>query len=136
VGAWADFLRHEEIRDMADLATIRRAIWAVELGDERVGVPDVPLDVACGDRSTYRQCQEAARRLRKAGYRRLQVPAAALLPGGAQGHRMNGQSIHCDNRDGHVLVLFGTPEDLRLVGWPAAVDAAPPRDLLRRVRPL
>ena len=33
-GAWAELLRHEEIRDPADLATLRRAIWAVEIPDE------------------------------------------------------------------------------------------------------
>ncbi len=38
-GAWADFLRHEEIRDAADLATIRRAIWAVDIGDAPAGAP-------------------------------------------------------------------------------------------------
>ncbi|MDX6257843.1 MAG: hypothetical protein QOJ11_4177 [Frankiales bacterium] len=29
-GAWAEFLRHEEIRDPGDLAGIRRRLWAVE----------------------------------------------------------------------------------------------------------
>src|SRR5262249_12367623 len=33
-GAWAEFLRHEEITDPADLITIRRTIWAVDLGEE------------------------------------------------------------------------------------------------------
>src|SRR5207237_7071664 len=31
-GAWAEFLRHEEITDAADLSTIRRQIWAVDIG--------------------------------------------------------------------------------------------------------
>ena len=31
-GAWAEFLRHEEITDPADLATIRRALWVADLG--------------------------------------------------------------------------------------------------------
>ena len=30
-GAWAEFLRHEEITDPADLAGIARAIWSIDL---------------------------------------------------------------------------------------------------------
>ena len=41
-GAWAEFLRHEEIRDPEDLATIRRTIWAVEIGDEPATSPALP----------------------------------------------------------------------------------------------
>ena len=32
-GAWAEFLRHEDIDDPADVSTIRRQMWAVEIGD-------------------------------------------------------------------------------------------------------
>src|SRR5436190_1844945 len=38
-GAWADFLRHEAIVDPDDLATIQRAIWAVEIPDETSSRP-------------------------------------------------------------------------------------------------
>lgn len=133
-GAWADFLRHEEIRDPADLATIRRAIWVVDLGDAAAVTPEVPAAIARGDRSTYAACQDAARRLRAAGHRRLRVPAAALQPGGARGHRVDGGSPSASVREGALYVLFGDPAELELVGWPAAVDAAPPRALLARVR--
>ena len=30
-GAWAEFLRHEEITDEADLAGVSRALWAVSV---------------------------------------------------------------------------------------------------------
>ncbi|MDP2388975.1 MAG: hypothetical protein Q8N52_01505, partial [Acidobacteriota bacterium] len=33
-GAWAELLRHEEIHDPADVATFRRALWAVELRED------------------------------------------------------------------------------------------------------
>ena len=42
-GAWAEFLRHEEIADPRDLPTIRRQMWAVDIGDApavRVGLPE------------------------------------------------------------------------------------------------
>src|SRR6476619_4322357 len=32
-GAWAEFLRHEEITEPEDVLTIRRQLWAVEIGD-------------------------------------------------------------------------------------------------------
>ena len=39
-GAWAEFLRHEEISDPADLLTVRRALWAVEVRDEPAARPN------------------------------------------------------------------------------------------------
>jgi hypothetical protein len=115
-GAWADFLRHEEIRDAADLATIKRAIWAVDIGDAPAARPDLPADTMQGDRSTWPACQAEARQLRAAGERGLQAPAAALVS------------------EGNVFVLYGDPPELKLEGWIAAVDASPPRALLARVR--
>lgn len=135
-GAWAAFLRHEEIHDAADLATVRRSLWAVEIGDAPAARPDLPADTMRGDRSTFDACQAAARLLRAAGHRRLEVPSAALLPGGARGSRVDAAGgVRPDApRDGRVVVLFGDPDELNLVGWPAAVDAAPAPDLLARVR--
>jgi hypothetical protein len=114
-GAWADFLRHEEIRDPADLATIRRAIWAVDIGDAPAARPDLPVQTMQGDRSTWPACQAAARELRAAGQHRLEAPLAALP-------------------DSRTLVLYGEPSELKLTGWIAAVDASPPRAVMRRVR--
>jgi hypothetical protein len=115
-GAWADFLRHEEIRDAADLATIRRAIWAVEIGDAPAVRPDLPAQTMQGDRSTWPACQAAARELRAAGQRRLKAPSPAL------------------DSEANIVVLYGEPSELKLAGWIAAVDASPPRALLTRVR--
>jgi hypothetical protein len=114
-GAWADFLRHEEIRDPADLATIRRAIWAVDIGDAPAARPDLPVQTMQGDRSTWPACQAAARELRAAGQRRLEAPLAALP-------------------DSRTLVLYGEPSELKLTGWIAAVDASPPQAVMRRVK--
>jgi hypothetical protein len=148
-GAWADFLRHEEIRDAADLKTIRRAIWAVAFPDEPAATPALPAETMRGDRSTFAACQEAARRLRAAGHRRLHVPSPALVDGGARaraiggddsgdsaGHRVAGArgESHAERRDGRIVVLFGGPSELNLVGWPVALQASPAPDLLSRVR--
>lgn len=130
-GAWAELLRHEEIRDPADLATIRRRMWAVELDDapaERVRVTDT---VATGDLSTYPRCQAAARRLRAKGTRRLRAPSAALVKGSARGVIVRGGPRPGPTRHGEVLVVFGAPSSI--VGWVAADAAHPAVDLLERV---
>jgi hypothetical protein len=126
-GAWAELLRHEEITDPADLATVRRAIWAVDLGE-------APLHrVEVSPEATNEACQAAARAARAAGHQRLDVPSAALLPGGARGRRVDG-SGDMPPREGRVFVVFGNPADLNLQGWPAAQAGAPSSDLLLRIR--
>jgi RES domain len=129
-GAWADFLRHEEIRDPADLATIRRAIWAVDIGDAPGVRPDLPVQTMQGDRSTWPACQAAARQLRATGQRRLKAPSAALMSDRNSDPNSEGNS----NGNGNIVVLYGEPAELKLSGWIAAVDASPPRTLLTRVR--
>lgn len=134
-GAWAELLRHEEITDPADLATIRRAIWAVDLGDAPAVPAEVPPDILgiSVPGSAFDVCQAAARRARAAGHQRLDVPSAALLPGGARGRHLDG-GADTPPRDGRVIVLFGDPKALQLQGWPAAQAGAPSPDLLPRIR--
>src|ERR1700709_8068 len=68
-GAWAEFLRHEEITEPADLAGVRRRGWAVELARSAETERAVPLPraVSTGRRDSYPACQDAARRLRGSG---------------------------------------------------------------------
>src|SRR5262245_60720435 len=47
-GAWAEFLRHEEITDVQDLLTIRRQLWAVEVGDAPATRGALPADGLTG----------------------------------------------------------------------------------------
>ena len=133
-GAWAEFLRHEEISDPDDLPTIRRAVWAVDLGDASLAGPDLPREVAIGGYASYPACQAEARRLRSMGARGLRAPAAALLPGGARGWRVDGGLRLGASRDGTVFVLFGRRPDL--VGWRATAAGQPGEELLAAVRPL
>jgi hypothetical protein len=130
-GAWAEFLRHEEIDDPADLKTIRRQIWAVEIGDPPARPIDLPSNILTGGADTYPRCQQRARALRARGVNRLTAPSAALMPGGARPLRVRDGVHPGDPRDGVVIVIFGEPDDL--LGWVAAVDARPPDDLLPRV---
>jgi hypothetical protein len=68
-GAWAEFLRHEEITDPADLETIRRAFWVVEVGDEPAEAVSLPESIVTGGVDTYPRCQAHARELRQRGVR-------------------------------------------------------------------
>jgi hypothetical protein len=131
-GAWAEFLRHEEITDAADLETIRRQMWAVDIGDAPAEPVRVPLPVAVGALDSHAPCQAEARRLRSRGAQRLRAPSAALTKGGARGLLVQQGQHPASPRDALVIVVFGAPDGL--VGWVAADAARPPRDLLDRVR--
>lgn len=132
-GAWAELLRHEEITDPEDAATLRRALWAVEIGDEPLKVVSLPAAVVTGGPDSYRACQGHARRLRARGARRLVAASAALLPGGATGREVSeGVERPARLRHGRVIVVFGTPDGL--VGWKAVERGGPPGDILPKVR--
>ena len=133
-GAWAEFLRHEEISDPEDLATIRRDLWAVDLGDPSLASPDLPREVLTGGRASYSACRAEASRLRRLGARGLDTPTAALVPGGAGGWRVDGGLQPGEPRDGRVFVLFGRRPEL--VGWRATAAGQPGEELLAVVRSL
>lgn len=134
-GAWAEFLRHEEITDAADLAGVKRSLWAVELPDDGYVVPALPAAVLQGGVASYPDCQEAARKLRATGAERLEAPSAALLPDGASGSRasVSGLSAAAPARNGRVWVLFG---GIDVRGWLAVDGGAPPASVLPLVRQL
>jgi hypothetical protein len=131
-GAWAELLRHEEIHDPADLGTIRRAIWAVDIGDDAGVRVRLPADVATGDRDSYPACRAHARRLRARGTTRVVAPSAALLDNGAHGVIVRDGERPGPARSGRVIVVFGPPASF--VGWKVVEDGHPPVDVLGRVR--
>lgn len=130
-GAWAELLRHEEIRDPADVATIRRALWAVDIGDDPPALPALDATTLAGGPATYPACQAEARRLRAGGTSRLEAPSAALAAGGAHGWTVLGGLLPGPARDPLVIVLFGPRPDL--VGWEATAEGHPGLALLARV---
>ena len=131
-GAWAEFLRHEEITDPADVPHIRRALWAVEIEDPPPASPGLSNRVLTGGRTSWAACQREANRLRGAGEPGLTAPSAALAPGGPHGFRAEGGQRPGPRRDGVTIVLFGPRPDL--IGWRAAGSGAPAPELLSRVR--
>jgi hypothetical protein len=129
VGAWAEFLRHEGIRDAKDLEGVQRALWAVELPDGGYATPSLPAHVLRGNISTYAACQSEARRLRALGNDKLESTSAALIGGGARGWVSNPHINPAPTaRDGKVWVLFGARSDL--VAWPLVESGAPPERIL------
>ncbi len=131
-GAWAEFLRHEEITDPADLAGVERTMWAIEIAETPSRRSGLPLQVVTGGSETYPRCRRYARRLRAEGEAGFSVEAAALRRGGARGWRVDKGLQPGRDRNGRVLVLFGPRPDL--VGWASASAGRPPTYLLDRVR--
>jgi hypothetical protein len=131
-GAWAEFLRHEDITEPADVAEVRRAVWAVELGRPPREEPELGIRTLTGGLRSYRACQGEARRLRARGTKGLVAPSAALMPGAAHGWRVEGGLRRGAPRDGKVIALFGPRPDL--VGWEAVHEGRPSARLLGRVR--
>ncbi|MGH2556839.1 MAG: RES family NAD+ phosphorylase [Actinomycetota bacterium] len=131
-GAWAEFIRHEDIDDPADLQTITRALWAIEVPDEDHPEPQLPPGTLVGGRDTYPRCRAEARRLRDEGHGGFLAPSAALFPWGAAGWRVDAGLVPGPTRSGRVLALFGRRPDL--VGWAATVAGWPSEDLLPKVR--
>lgn len=135
-GAWAEFLRHEEIDDPRDILTIRRALWAVEIGEPPSLTPDLPSDVLFGGPQSWSACTQFAREHRPIADG-IAAPSAALLPGGARGWgargwKMDGGARSGPIRDGFVFALFSLRPDL--VGWAATIEGRPGDDILERVR--
>jgi hypothetical protein len=131
-GAWAELLRHEEISEEADLATIRRSLWAVEVDVAALARAALPRAVLSGGTEAYPACRKEARRLRANGAVGLIAPSAALHPGEARGWRVEGGMRPGRARSARVIALFGRRPDL--VGWSAAAEGRPHRSLLGKVR--
>lgn len=136
-GAWAELIRHEAITDPADLADLRRALWAVEVPDDEIADASrarLPHAVTTGGAESYRRCQAHAERLRASGATALKAPAAALVAGAAGGHRTHAGLQPAAPADGWVVALFGRRPDL--IGWIVVEAGSPPKDLLPAVRHL
>ena len=132
--AWAEFLRHEEITDPADLEGVSRALWAIELPEPPLTRPRIDRQTMTGGPESYEACRQEARRLRGQGATGFSAPSAAVDPATGSGLRTDRGLRPARRRTESVIVLFGPRPDL--VGWAACAAGAPRPDLLGRVRPL
>ena len=140
-GAWAEFLRHEEITDPDDLPGITRSLWAIEVPDPVLDGADRPSVTdgnaapdMTGGTDTYPACQGYARDQRLRGVTEMITPSAALHPGGARGQVTDNGLRDAENRDGATWVLFGRRPGLR--GWRVVDRGAPPARVLDLTRHL
>jgi RES domain len=132
-GAWAEFIRHEEITREEELENVRRALWVIHVPDSiRPAELQIKPKIATGGLETYQACQAEARRLRAEGAEELRAPSAALLQGQAGGWMVKEGLKPGPSQNGFVFALFGPRPDL--VGWAATVAGRPSRDLLKWVR--
>jgi RES domain-containing protein len=132
-GAWAELLRHEEIREIDDLGGITRALWAVELAAEPAARPDLDDATVHGDQDSYPACQVEAERIRDLGSEGLVAPSAALRGGDVRPWKAVGEAnISARERSATVVVLFGPRSDLE--GWLMVDRGAPPSHLMAHVR--
>ncbi len=136
-GAWAEFIRHEEITEVSDLDGIRRSIWVVDVPDDiEVGTLAVPNAQAFGGTSTYHQTQAAAREYRdnNPASHGFVTRSAALLEHGGKGREMDGGRVESSFREGMVLVLYGRFP--RLIGWMCCRYGQPDPEILLLTRQL
>ena len=133
-GAWAEFLRHEEITDPAELDGIARSLWTVELPHNIDKAERVSMPAATGGLSSYPACQAHASARRGTGITMLAVPSAALVAGGARGQVTDRGLQEAPALDGRNWVLYGPCPTLR--GWRVVEAGAPPTRVLGLVRPL
>lgn len=133
-GAWAEFLRHEEITDPAELAGVARSMWNVELPDDIDEAVSVKAPFARGGTDSYPACRRLAARRRAAGASSLVVPSAALTAGGARGQVTDDGLREAPAMAARNWVLFGARPELR--GWRVVEAGAPPARVLSLVRPL
>ncbi len=134
-GAWAEFLRHEEITEAVDLEGVNRSMWAVRIDDDTdFASPNLPDATLRGGRESYVACQEEAARIRSEGTAALLAPSAALIDGAARGWRVEVGLQPGPDADGQVFVLFGARPTT--VGWCVVSRGCPPVEVLALVRPL
>ena len=133
-GAWAEFLRHEEITEPSDLEGVRRAMWAVKVPEQELAEPSLAADIVTGGPSSYPACREEGRRLRASGATGLSAPSAAVLQGTPSGWRVDVGMRRGEIRTERTIALFGRRPDL--IGWAACAAGRPRVDLLDRVNPL
>jgi len=133
-GAWAEFLRHEEITDPTELVGVARSLWAIQLPSDIDEAEQVSIAAAVGGPASYAACQAYASTRRKAGIAVLDVPSAALVAGGAGG-QVTDRGLHeASAMDGRNWVLYGSYANMR--GWRVIDAGAPPVRVLGLVRPL
>jgi len=140
--AWAEWLRHQEIHEPADLDGVAAALWAVLLPSDW-GVEDLPLVnlpeavVLADDAAAMEQRRAEINSLQRQGAQGLQAPTAALIQRQFHPCRRSGAGLEQEvvlEEPPLVFVLWCPPETL--LGWPCVKEGRPWPQLLPLVRRL
>ncbi len=123
-GAWAEFLRHEEIKEPISEEEVgkefKRTLWMIEidLQERELDVESrntISKPALLGNEASYAVCQDFARMAKQEGYKFLKAPSAALEFEGAGGFQVkNGKLVAGPGRSASVYVYFGIPT---AIGW-------------------
>jgi hypothetical protein len=126
-GAWAEWLRHEEIKNPDELNDVIRVLWYADLGERTLAQPELSRKVLFGNADVYPQCQAEAKRLQGAGEVGLEVVSAALT------HTLlyrTDNGTKTEQGEALVYVLFGVQPKLKA----SRVSEGGIPDILGRVR--
>jgi RES domain len=107
-GAWAEWLRHEEIKNADELNDVVRVLWTADLGEAVLAQPELSRKVLLGDQ--YQACQQEAKRLQDSGEAGLETLSAALT------HTLEYRTdngMKSEEGEALVFVLFGVHPKLR-----------------------
>jgi RES domain-containing protein len=129
--AWADRIRHENLRNELEVAMIRMPLWVAMIDENRIAdyatfdkaeAAGFPPDALVDD--DWTRCQEEGERLRALGFRGVLAPASAL-PGEKCVTLFGGR--RAVDWDDEPLVASAIRAKIVTVG-------SPPTDLVHRVR--
>jgi hypothetical protein len=124
-GAWAEWLRHEEIKNPDELNDVIRVLWSADLGEMALVGPELSREVLLGD--VYEPCRVEAKRFQDLGEAGLETVSAALS------HTLEYRTdngVKVEKGEALVYVLFGTQPKLKA----SRVSDGGIPDLLERVR--
>jgi hypothetical protein len=138
-GAWAEFLRHDEIKEPMTAEecsyTFNPVLWSVEVElDENLHIPDMNKNVSnenlFGDDESYTVCQAAALEARENGAIAIKVTSAALTDACGQ-QVAEGKLKNAGSRTPSVFVYFGK---IDAIGWRCGGLVQIDNQLLSRIR--
>jgi len=110
--AWAEIVRHEEIRNEEDLEDLCLTLWEVDVPDVFVA-PSLGLNTLTGGEASYALCRAEARRLRAGGVLGVKATSAALLSGKAEQFACSARGSYITREiPSESLTLFGPSEDV------------------------
>ena len=139
--AWAEWIRHQEIEDPADLAGVAAALWAVLIpeawSDQDLQPVNLSIDLVLGTIPAAKDARLAlVDQLKSQGAQGLMAPSAALHQSDAvlPCTRVRDGSEEADALATPALVILLWCAAVQLPGWCCVAEGRPGPELLPLVR--